>query len=330
MSDMMTSDTQAKGLPHATETGAAIVVDAAKSDRPRSLGSDAWRELRRRPLFIVSLVLILLFGLMAAFPQLFTSVDPTYADLNRNLQPPKWENWFKFGVDGQFGYDILGRDVYARTIYGARASIIVGLLTVLGTTVLGGLVGLVAGYFGGWVDSLMSRFADIFLGVPLVLGSLLILSTFASRAHDNPSAFKIASLVIIALVALGWPVFARIMRSSVIATKQLDYVAAARALGARPSRIIFRHVLPNAVAPLIVVATISIGSYIGAEATLSFLGVGLQDPVVSWGVMISGGITYREVAPHMMLFPGAFLTIAVLSFVMLGDAVRDALDPKLR
>jgi oligopeptide transport system permease protein len=134
----------------------------------------------------------------------------------------------------------------------------------------------------------------------------------------------------VALVVLGWASFARIMRSSVISTKQLDYVQAARAIGARPGRIVFRHVLPNAIAPLIVVATISIGAYIGAEATLSFLGVGLREPVVSWGVMIAAGIRFREAAPHMMLFPGAFLTLAVLGFVMLGDAVRDALDPKLR
>lgn len=315
----------------AVATGAAggLPVNAAL-DRPRSLGSDAWRELRRKPLFIVSLALIVVFALMAAFPTLFTSVDPNYAVLTRNLETPKWGNWFTFGVDGQFGYDIQGRDVYSRTIYGARASIIVGLVSVAGTMLIGGFVGIVAGYFGRWVDSLLSRFADIFLGVPFVLGALLILSTFANPAGARPTAVKIASLVIVALVVLGWPIFTRIMRSSVIATKQLDYVAAARALGARPSRIIFRHVLPNAVAPMIVVATISIGSYIGAEATLSFLGVGLREPVISWGVMISSGISFRETAPHIMLFPGAFLTVAVLSFVMLGDAVRDALDPKLR
>lgn len=299
-------------------------------DRPRSLWSDAWRELRRKPLFIVSLTLIVIFVVMAAFPSLFTSVDPNQHDLTRNLGQPVWGNWFRFGTDGQFGYDIQGRDVYARTIYGARASIVVGLAAVLGNMIIGGLIGIIAGYTGRWPDSLLSRVGDIFLGIPFVLGSLLILSTFAPPAQDRPSAFKIASLVIIAMVAFGWPIFARIMRSSVIATKQLDYVQAARALGARPGRIIFRHVLPNAIAPLIVVTTISIGSYIGAEATLSFLGVGLRDPVISWGVMISAGIPYTQVSPHMMLFPGIFLTIAVLSFVMLGDAVRDALDPKLR
>jgi oligopeptide transport system permease protein len=298
--------------------------------KPRSLGSDAWRELRRKPLFIASAVLIVIFVVMAAFPSLFTSVDPNHHDLSRNLGAPVWGNWFKFGTDGQFGYDIQGRDVYARTIYGARASIVVGLAAVLGNVILGGLVGIIAGYTGRWLDSLLSRVGDIFLGLPFVLGSLLILSTFAPPAEERPTAVKIATLVIIALIAFGWPIFARIMRGSVLSTKQLDYVQAARALGGGPTRIIFRHVLPNAMAPLIVVATISIGAYIGAEATLSFLGVGLRDPVISWGVMISGGVPYTQTSPHMMLFPGIFLTIAVLSFVMLGDAVRDALDPKLR
>ena len=323
--------------PAATETttatipgqpGAAVSTPAV-FDKPRSLWSDAWRELRRKPLFIVSAILIVLFAVMAAFPALFASADPNHQDLTRNLDKPIWGNWFQFGKDGQFGYDIQGRDVYARTIYGARASIVVGISAVLGNLLIGGLAGIFAGYTGRWLDSLLSRIGDIFLGLPFVLGALVILSTFANPSIDV-GPVRIVLLVIMALVVLGWPSFARIMRSSVISTKQLDYVQAARALGAGPARIVFRHVLPNAIAPLIVVATISIGAYIGAEATLSFLGVGLREPVVSWGVMVSAGIDYREIAPHMMLFPGVFLTFAVLSFVMLGDAVRDALDPKLR
>jgi oligopeptide transport system permease protein len=267
--------------------------------------------------------------LMALVPSLFTSVDPQAQDLHRSLNKPIWGNWFQFGKQGQFGYDIQGRDVYARTIYGARASIVVGLSVVLGNALIGGTIGILAGYAGRWLDSILSRLADVFLGLPFVLGAMIILTTFASPAAEV-GPVRIVLLVIVALVTLGWPQFARIMRSSVIATKQSDYVQAARALGARPGRIIFRHLLPNSIAPLIVVATISIGAYIGAEATLSFLGIGLREPVVSWGVMVSAGIGYREVAPHMMLFPGAFLTMTVLGFVMLGDAVRDALDPKLR
>ncbi|MEV4415920.1 ABC transporter permease [Catellatospora sp. NPDC049609] len=317
-----------------TEPPAAPVTPAAaepapRKEKSRGLWSDAWYELRRKPLFVVSAILIAFFVLMAAFPQLFSSVDPGYKDLNRSLTPPDFGAWFQFGQGGQFGYDVQGQDIYARVIYGARASIVVGVCAVLGNMLLGGFFGILSGYLGGWIDSVLARFGDVFLGLPFVLGALVILSTFAP-VQSNPSAFRITSLVILTFIALGWPSFARIMRAAVLSTKQLDYVHAAKALGAKPGRIIFRHVLPNAVAPMVVVGTITLGGYIGAEATLSFLGVGLREPVVSWGIMIGDSRQYMEPAPYMMAFPAAFLVIAVLSFVMLGDAVRDALDPKLR
>lgn len=289
--------------------------------KPRGLAADAWRDLRKRPMFILASLLILVFLVMAVFPSLFTSIDPEAADLRRSLEGPQ---------DGHpFGYDLQGYDVYARTIYGARTSIIVGCAAVLGNLILGGLAGIFAGYLGGWLDALLSRIGDVFLGLPFVLGAIVLLSTFAG-ANSQAGKVKIVLLVIMALVVLGWPSFTRIMRSSVIAAKSQDYVVAARALGAGPRRIIFRHVLPNAVGPLLVLATISLGVYIGAEATLSFLGVGLRAPVISWGVMISDARPYLQAAPHALLFPAGFLGVAVLSFVMLGDAVRDAFDPKLR
>lgn len=298
-------------------------------DKPRSLWSDAWYELRRKPLFVVAAVLIAFTLLLALAPSLFTSVDPQAADLNRSLDKPEWGNWFQFGEEGQFGYDIQGRDIYSRTIYGARASITVGVAAVVGNMLIGGLIGILSGYFGGLTDSLLARFGDVFLGLPFVLGSLVILSTFAP-VQSEPGPVKITGLVILVFVALGWPSFARIMRAAVLSTKQLDYVQAARGLGAGPGRIVFRHVLPNAVAPMVVVGTITLGAYIGAEATLSFLGIGLRTPVVSWGIMISEGRNYMEAAPHMMFFPAGFLVLTVLSYVLLGDAVRDALDPRLR
>jgi oligopeptide transport system permease protein len=298
-------------------------------EKTRGLWSDAWYELRRKPLFVAAAFLIVGSLLLALFPSLFASVDPHAADLNRSLDPPQWGNWFKIGREGQFGYDIQGRDIYSRTIHGARASIVVGLTAVLGNTFIGGLVGIISGYFGGLADALLARFGDLFLGLPFVLGAVVILSTFAPVQSD-PSPVKITSLVILVFLLLGWPAFARIMRAAVLSTKQLDYVLAARALGATPARIVFRHVLPNAVAPVIVVGTITLGGYIAAEATLSFLGIGLRTPVVSWGIMISEGRNYMEAAPHMMFFPSVFLVVTVLSYVMLGDAVRDALDPRLR
>jgi oligopeptide transport system permease protein len=307
-----------------TEIGAptnAGLPESARKEKPRGLLGDAWRDLRRKPLFWISSALILLFIVMAAFPALFTSGDAVNGSLDNSLGKPSAHAWF--------GYDVQGRDVYARTIYGARASIVVALLSVAGTMLVGGLMGIISGYRGGWVDSLLSRVADVFFGLPFVLGAIVILTTFNGSGSNN-SKTKIIGLVIASLVILSWPVVMRLMRSSVLATRDADYIIAARALGAGTGRIILKHLLPNCLAPLLVYSTIMVGSFIGAEATLSFLGVGLKSPVVSWGIMISEAQNYLRVAPNLLFFPAAFLVAAVLSFVMLGEAVREALDPKLR
>ncbi|MFI7428639.1 ABC transporter permease [Micromonospora sp. NPDC049836] len=302
-------------------TNAGLPESAQKRERPRSLLGDAWRDLRRKPLFWISAAIILVFVLMAAFPWLFTSGDAVNGDLGRSRVEPSSSAWF--------GYDVQGRDVYARTIYGARASIVVALLSVIGTLLIGGTMGIIAGYRGGWVDALLSRAADIFFGLPFVLGSIVILTTFNGSGTDN-GEWTIMGLVIASLTVLSWPVVMRLMRSSVLATKEADYIVAARALGASTGRIILKHLLPNCLAPLLVYGTIMVGSFIGAEATLSFLGIGLKSPVVSWGIMISEAQNYIRVSPFLLFFPAAFLVTAVLSFVMLGEAVREALDPKLR
>ncbi len=291
-----------------------------QSDKPRSLTSDAWHDLRRNPIFIVSAVIILVLVVMAAFPGVFTSKDPRFCDLNLSRQSPSADAWF--------GYDVQGCDVYARTIYGARASILVGIFTTIAVTIVGGLIGMTAGFYSGWVDNVLSRVLEIFFGIPLLLGGVLVLASFPS----NPGTPQLVTIgkVVAALALLGWTSLARIMRSTVIQVKHADYVSAARALGGGAPRILRSHVLPNAVAPVIVYATIVLGIFIGLEATLSFLGIGLQPPVISWGVAINDASTYIRQSPHMLLFPGAFLTITVLAFIMLGDAVRDAFDPRLR
>jgi oligopeptide transport system permease protein len=297
----------------------AVPADAGP-ERPRSLASDAWHDLRRRPLFLVSVTLIAILLVLSAVPQLFTSVDPTAGDLSRSRQAPSAQAWF--------GYDLLGRDVFARTIYGTRVSIIVGVLSTSITVLVGGSMGLLAGFYGGWVDGLLSRIADVFFGLPFVLGAIVILSTF--RETVGGGAVGITALVVLTMSMLSWPVSMRIMRSAAIAARDQDYVRAARGLGASPLRVIGRHMLPNCLAPVLVYATIALGAFIGVEATLSFLGVGLRDPVVSWGVMISEARDYLRVAPFLLLFPAAFLAVTVLAFVMLGDAVREAFDPKGR
>lgn len=305
-------------LPHASAEDEPAPVD--QIGKPRSLWQDAWEDLRRNPLFIIGTILVLILIVMAAFPQLFTSVDPRSCSLSNSRQPPSGDAWF--------GYDLQGCDVYARTIYGARASILVGIFTTTTVMIIGGAIGIIGGFFGGWADTIVSRVTDVFLALPLLLGSILILTAFPSDS-DTPELVVIGK-VVLALSILGWTQLARIMRSSVIQVKNQDYVQAARALGAPSTRIIGRHVLPNSLAPVIVVAMISLGAYISAEATLSFLGIGLQPPVISWGIAINDAATYVRTSPHMLLFPAAFLSITVFAFIMLGDAVRDALDPKLR
>ncbi len=308
-------------------TEAAIAEVSAKdnyeggdSNEERSLTSDAWRSMRRNPLFWVAAALITLFVLMAVWPSLFTSTDPTEAVLAKSRERPNADAWF--------GRDIQGYDIYARCIYGARASILVGLLCTLGTVLIGGIIGVVSGYQGGWADSLMSRVGDVFFAIPLLLGAIIFLVSLPTFFDDN--YFLIVLKVVLALVILGWPSLARLMRSSVIQVKPNDYVQAARALGASPTRIVRSHVLPNSLAPMIVVATINLGAYISLEATLSFLGIGLQPPAISWGIDINAALVGLRTTPHMLCCPSVFLSLTVLAFIMLGDVVRDALDPKNR
>ncbi|MGW5425976.1 ABC transporter permease [Streptomyces sp. NPDC004059] len=281
--------------------------------KPRSLWSDAWRDLRRNPVFLVSAVVILFLVFISVWPQAIATGSPLKCDLAKAQDGP--------GPGAPFGYDGQGCNVYTRTVYGARTSVTVGVLATLGVGVLGSVLGALAGYFGGVWDSFLSRITDIFFAIPVVLGGLVLLSVVTSNTVWPVIGF---------MVLLGWPQISRIARGSVITAKQNDYVQAARALGASDSRILLRHIAPNAVAPVIVVATIALGTYIALEATLSYLGVGLKPPSVSWGIDISAASPYIRNAPHALLWPSGALAITVLAFIMLGDAVRDALDPKLR
>lgn len=300
------------GGPQSTGPAGAA-PSAASAERPRSLWSDAWRDLRRNPVFVVSALIILFLVFVSLWPSAIASGSPLKCDLAKAQQG---------SVPGHpFGYDGQGCDVYTRTVYGARTSVTVGVCATLGVAVLGSVLGALAGFFGGLWDSLLSRITDVFFAIPVVLGGLVLLSVVTSNSVWPVIGF---------IVLLGWPQISRIARGAVITAKQNDYVQAARALGASHSRVLLRHIAPNAVAPVIVVATIALGTYIALEATLSYLGVGLKPPSVSWGIDISAASPYIRNAPHALLWPSGALAITVLAFIMLGDAVRDALDPKLR
>ena len=318
--------TPERETPGADPVTPAAVATSSDPDVARSLTADAFRSLRRNPLFWISSVLVVIFLLMAVWPSLFTNQDPHYGELSRAMQKPSGDHWF--GTDRQ------GYDIYSRVIYGARASILVGVLAATGAAVIGSFFGLIAGYVGGWSDTLISRVADIFFAIPLLLAGIIFLAALQQEETllgiPIQGYFGVIFQVVLVLCLFGWPSLMRLMRSSVLQVKPNDYVQAARALGASPMRITRRHVLPNAVAPVIAVSTINLGAFISVEATLSYLGIGLRPPTVSWGVMITDAQIALRTDPYVLFFPALFLSLAVLAFIMLGDSVRDAFDPKSR
>ena len=316
MTDQQQADLRHDEVQAGTQTpGLASPSIDVTDERQNSLWSDAWKALKRNPLFWIGSILGAFFVLMALFPQVFArGADPRECDLANSKATPSADHWF--------GYDQQGCDYMAQVVYGARSSLIIGVLAVVVVVVLGVIVGAIAGFYGRWVDGVLSRLVDIFFAIPLILGAIVLLRS----AFNDRGSVQVA----IALAAFGWMTAMRLVRSQVIAVKSSDYVAAARAMGAANRRILVRHILPNAVAPVLVYATITIGVLIAAEATLTYLGVGLQRPAISWGLQIDNGQNLLRTAPHLVLFPSAVLTLTVMAFIMLGDALRDALDPRQR
>ncbi|MCB2411614.1 ABC transporter permease [Demequina sp. TTPB684] len=293
----------------------AIEVDKIKlGDRRSNLWLDAWRDLRRRPLFYVAVTIVLIVSAAALFPSLFTQVDPAFGELSKSNQPP---------MDGHpLGFTRQGYDVYARIIYGASTSLSVGILVVLITAAIGIPMGALAAFYGGWVDSLLSRVGDIFFAIPYFLAAVVVMSVLS--AHRN--VFVIA----LAIGGFAWASLARILRAEVLQVKNLEYVMASEAVGRSKFSTLLRHVLPNSLTPVIVYLTIALGAAITAEATLSFLGIGLPTRVVSWGGDIAQAQTTLRTAPMVLFWPSLALTVTVLAFIMLGELIRDALDPKAR
>jgi oligopeptide transport system permease protein len=293
-----------------------LAVDAlTKQSQPSSLYRDAWKKLRKNPIFILSAALLVLIAVVIAFPGLFTSAPPNDQCFLRNSLKP--------GEPGHlFGYDKQGCDILARVVHGARASVTVGVATTALVLIIGGSVGALAGFYGGWLDSILSRITDIFFAIPLILAAIIFMQAF----RTSTSVWR----VVIVLALFGWPQIARITRGSVLSVKNSDYVTAATAVGVTRFRNLVRHVVPNALPPIIVTATISLGTYIVAEATLSFLGLGLPPSVMSWGNDIATAQNSLRDQASVLLYPSAALALTVLSFILLGDAVREALDPKAR
>ncbi len=290
-------------------------VDTVDESAPAtSMWSDAWRTLRRNPLFIISAILIVFIVFVALFPGVFTKTDPNYCTLDDSLEPAR--------PGHPFGFDMQGCDVYARVVYGTRTSLSVGILSTLIVVAVGTLIGAIAGFCGGWIDAVLSRIVDIFMAIPMLLGAIVVLQMFRTVT----SIWK----VVLVLALFGWVSTARIARGAVLSSKNLEFNTASTALGSTPMRNLFRHILPNSLAPIIVIATTSLGSYIVSEATLSFLGIGLPSTTVSWGGDISNAQSILRTDPMVLFYPSVALAVTVLAFIMMGDAVKDALDPKSR
>ena len=273
---------------------------------------DARRRFKKNKLAIFGLSVVIFLILVSIFAPLIAPYDPLVRIKEDSMLGP-CKTYF-------FGTDLLGRDIFSRVIYGSRISLQVGIIAVGISAVLGLIMGAVSGYFGNLSDTIIMRIADIFFAFPYILGAIAIMSVL------GPGIINI----FIAIGILGWASFARIFRGSILTIKNKEYIEAARALGASNFRIITKHILPNAMAPIIVYSTMNVGTAIIVEAALSFLGIGVQPPAPSWGKMLSEALNYIDIAPWMMLFPGLSILITVLGFVLLGDGLRDAFDPKLK
>jgi ABC-type dipeptide/oligopeptide/nickel transport system permease subunit len=281
-----------------------------------ALWGDVWYRLRHNKLAMVGLAIIIILFLVAIFAPLLAPYDPLDQMEVRTpggtKQPPSAKHWL--------GTDQLGRDILSRLIYGSRVSVEVGIVAVLISLLIGLFFGAISGYFGGWGDSVIMRSADIFFAFPTVLGAIVIMTVL------GPGLIN----VFIAIGVLGWATMARIFRGSILSVKENEYVEAARAMGASHPRIIWKHIMPNSIQPIIVYATMGVGGAILAEAWLAFLGLGQQLPLPSWGNMLTEYLVFYTTDPWMMFIPGTAIVLSVLAFILLGDGLRDALDPRLK
>ena len=297
----------------------AAKAEAAAPEKSRTLWSDAWKRLRRNKLAMIGLVWILFIILVAVTadlwaPQWLGSPTETDTTMSATLSklPPSPEH--------PFGTDSLGRDVLVRVIYGARVSLVVGVLATAISTAIGLVMGALAAYYGGIWDTIIMRLADVFLAFPYTLFVIVLLAVLGQGITN----------VFIAIGILGWPSIARVFRSAILTVKENDYVDAARAMGASDLRIIARHIFPNSVASIVVYATMNVGGAILTEAALSYLGMGVTPPNPSWGIMIQDGQKYLATQPWLMIMPGLAILLTVLAFTLLGDGLRDALDVKMK
>ena len=288
-----------------------------------------WTRLRRHKLAIIGMIVLVLMVLAAVFAGQLAPIDPNAID-NVHWQgtplPPCFQDASQCGGH-ILGTDEVGRDLLSRLLFGARISLTVGLSAVLMEVIIGTVLGAISGYYGGWIDYAIMRVTDVFLSIPLL--PLLLVLTAIVAASSTKASLSFGVIVLI-IGALSWPTVARLVRASFLSLREREFAEAARALGNSDRRIIFRHLLPNAVAPIVVQATLDVAGVIITESTLSFLGLGIQPPTASWGNMLANAQSNLSIAWWAAVFPGLCILVTVLSINYMGDGLRDALDPNMR
>lgn len=296
--------------------GVSGVVPGTGADIPAlTLWGDVWRRLRRNKLAIIGSAIIIVLIMVAILAPLIAPFPYDKQNLDISQNSPSLKHWF--------GTDLLGRDYFSRVIYGARVSVIIGLLTLAIILAIAVPLGAAAGYFGGWIDAVVMRVADVIFAYPFIVGAIVVITVLG---ENFPRIYALA----IAIGIFSWATVARVFRSSILQIKNSEYVEAARAAGAGHWRILSRHIVPNAIAPVIVLSTLNVGFVILTEAGLSFLGIGVQVGVPTWGLLVSQGKSFLSTEPWLVFFPGTAIALTVLGFIFLGDGLRDSMDPRLR
>lgn len=273
---------------------------------------EAWLSFCKNRLALIGLGIVIFFIILAIIAPVIAPYSFKEQDLTKRLLAPSSEHWF--------GTDDFGRDIFSRVVYGARISLWVGFFSVLGSVVLGTALGIISGYYGRWVDGIISRIFDIMLAFPSILLAIAVVAILGPSLQN----------ALIAIAVINIPNFGRLVRSKVLSVKQEEYIMAARAVGMKDSRILFRHILPNSISPVIVQATLAIATAIIEAAALGFLGMGAQAPTPEWGKMLSDSKQYLMQAPWTLFFPGMAIMLTVLGFNLMGDGLRDVLDPKMK
>ncbi|EST52898.1 diguanylate cyclase [Brevibacillus panacihumi W25] len=287
--------------------------DNEEITRPsKSYWQDAWARFRKDPLAMIGLCVIIVMAVAAIFGPIFSEYTYDGQNLENGNHPPSAEHWF--------GTDKFGRDIFVRTLYGARISLLIGFVAAAINMVIGIIYGGISGYFGGRVDMLLMRIVDIMIGVPDLLYIILVMMFLGNSIQS----------ILIALCLTSWIGTARIVRSQVVTLKHQEYALAARAIGSSNLRILFKHLIPNSIGPIIVTVTFLVPSAIFSEAFLSFLGIGIQVPIASWGTLVNDAIPTLFTQPYQMLFPALAISITMFALNFIGDGLRDALDPRLK